>query len=172
MWEDVRNLTVNNMAPARVYEEGSLIRRSIRDVYSKDFEEIIVSGEDAYSEARNYMKLLMPSHARKVKKHKDDGAIFKQYGVEDKLSAMFNPIVALPSGGYLVINPTEALVSIDVNSGKSTREFSVEKTAVATNLEAAAEVARQARLRDLAGLLVIDFIDMDENRKIARLSAS
>ena len=164
MWEDVRNLTVNSMAPARVYEEGSLIRRSIRDVYSKDFEEIIVSGEDAYSEARNYMKLLMPSHARKVKKHKDDGAIFKQYGVEDKLSAMFNPIVALPSGGYLVINPTEALVSIDVNSGKSTREFSVEKTAVATNLEAAAEVARQARLRDLAGLLVIDFIDMDENR--------
>lgn len=164
MWEEVRENTVSSQAPALVYEEGSLVRRCIRDVYSKDFDEVCVSGPEAYKEARNYMKLLMPSHARKVKQHTEATPLFKQHGVEDKLTAMFNPIVALPSGGYLVINQTEALVAIDVNSGKSTREYSVEKTALATNLEAATEVARQARLRDLAGLLVIDFIDMDENR--------
>ena len=164
LWEEVREKTVSSSAPALVYEEGNLIRRCIRDLYSKDFDEVSVAGADAYKEAKSYMKLLMPSHARKVKQHAETLPLFKQHGVEDKLAAMFNPVVALPSGGYLVINPTEALVSIDVNSGKSTKEFSVEKTALATNLEAAAEVARQARLRDLAGLLVIDFIDMDENR--------
>ena len=164
MWADVREKTVVSQAPALVYEEGNLIRRCIRDIYSKDFDEVTVAGADAYKEARNYMKLLMPSHARKVKLHAEATPLFKQYGVEDKLAAMFNPVVVLPSGGYLVINQTEALVAIDVNSGKSTREYSVEKTALATNLEAATEVARQARLRDLAGLLVIDFIDMDENR--------
>ena len=164
MWADVREKTVVSQAPALVYEEGNLIRRCIRDIYSKDFDEVTVAGAEAYKEARNYMKLLMPSHARKVKLHTEATPLFKQYGVEDKLAAMFNPVVVLPSGGYLVINQTEALVAIDVNSGKSTREYSVEKTALATNLEAATEVARQARLRDLAGLLVIDFIDMDENR--------
>ena len=164
LWEEVRENTVNSTAPALVYEEGNLIRRCIRDLYSKEFDEVAVAGGDGYKEAKAYMKLLMPSHARKVKQHTQALPLFKQHGVEDKLAAMFNPIVALPSGGYLVINPTEALVSIDVNSGKSTKEFSVEKTALATNLEAAVEVARQARLRDLAGLLVIDFIDMDENR--------
>ncbi len=164
LWEEVRETTVSSSAPALVYEEGNLIRRCIRDLYSKDFDQVIIDGADSYKEAKNYMKLLMPSHARKVKQHVGDAPLFKENGVEDKLAAMFNPIVALPSGGYLVINPTEALVSIDVNSGKSTREQSVEKTALATNLEAAVEVARQARLRDLAGLLVIDFIDMDENR--------
>ena len=164
LWEEVREKTVSSSAPALVYEEGNLIRRCIRDLYSKEFDEVTVAGAEAYKEAKSYMKLLMPSHARKVKQHNDNLPLFKQHGVEDKLAAMFNPVVALPSGGYLVINPTEALVSIDVNSGKSTKEFSVEKTALATNLEAAVEVARQARLRDLAGLLVIDFIDMDENR--------
>ena len=164
LWENVREITVSSSAPALVYEEGSLIQRCIRDIYSKDFEEVVVSGADGYKLARSYMKLLMPSHARKVKQHADTNALFHQTSVEDKLAAMFNPVVTLPSGGYLVINQTEALVAIDVNSGKSTREYSVEKTALATNLEAAAEVARQARLRDLAGLLVIDFIDMDEGR--------
>ncbi len=164
LWEEVRETTVSSSAPALVYEEGNLIRRCIRDLYSKDFDQVIVDGAESYKEAKNYMKLLMPSHARKVKQHVGEAPLFKESSVEDKLAAMFNPIVALPSGGYLVINPTEALVSIDVNSGKSTREQSVEKTALATNLEAAVEVARQARLRDLAGLLVIDFIDMDENR--------
>ena len=164
LWENVREITVSSSAPALVYEEGSLIQRCIRDVYSKDFEEVVVSGAEGYKLARSYMKLLMPSHARKVKQHTDASALFRQTSVEDKLAAMFNPVVTLPSGGYLVINQTEALVAIDVNSGKSTREYSVEKTALATNLEAATEVARQARLRDLAGLLVIDFIDMDEAR--------
>ena len=164
LWENVREITVNSSAPALVYEEGNLIQRCIRDIYSKDFDEVIVSGADGYKLARSYMKLLMPSHARKVKQHTETGALFRQTSVEDKLAAMFNPVVTLPSGGYLVINQTEALVAVDVNSGKSTREYSVEKTALATNLEAATEVARQARLRDLAGLLVIDFIDMDEGR--------
>ena len=164
LWENVREVTVTSSAPALVYEEGSLIQRCIRDIYSKDFDEVVVSGADGYKLARSYMKLLMPSHARKVKQHSDTTALFRQTSVEDKLAAMFNPVVTLPSGGYLVINQTEALVAIDVNSGKSTREYSVEKTALATNLEAATEVARQARLRDLAGLLVIDFIDMDEGR--------
>ena len=162
LWEEVRDKTMDSTAPCLVYEESDIIRRCIRDVYSKDFEEIIISGEEAYKEARNYMKLLMPSHARKVKQHTHPEPIFKKHGVEDKLAAMFNPVVALPSGGYLVINPTEALVAVDVNSGRATREYSVEKTALNTNLEAAVEVARQARLRDLAGLLVIDFIDMEE----------
>ncbi len=163
-WQEIRDKTVESTAPAVVYEEGNLIRRCVRDLYSKDFDEVIIAGADAYKEAKGYMKLLMPSHARKVKQHAENMPLFKQHGIEDKLAAMFNPTVNLPSGGYLVINPTEALVSIDVNSGKATREQSIEKTALNTNLEAAVEVARQARLRDLAGLLVIDFIDMDENR--------
>lgn len=163
-WENVRNQTLKSSAPALVYEEGSLIRRCIRDLYNKDYDEVVVDGADAFNEARDYMKLLMPSHARKVKQHKGTQALFRESGIEDQLAAMFNPVVHLPSGGYLVINQTEALVAVDVNSGKSTGEYSIEKTAVNTNLEAAEEVARQMRLRDLAGLLVIDFIDMDENR--------
>ncbi|MDP6222813.1 MAG: Rne/Rng family ribonuclease, partial [Candidatus Micropelagos thuwalensis] len=164
MWKNIRELTLESSAPSLVYEEGSLIKRSIRDLYHKDFEEILIDGEDSYKNAKEYMKLLMPSHARKIKLFKKDEALFQETGIEDQLSAMFNPVVPLPSGGYLVINPTEALVSVDVNSGRSTKEHSVEKTALKTNLEAATEIARQMRLRDLAGLLVIDFIDMDENR--------
>ena len=164
MWKNIRELTLESSAPSLVYEEGSLIKRSIRDLYHKDFEEILIEGEDSYKNAKEYMKLLMPSHARKIKLFKKEEALFQETGIEDQLSAMFNPVVPLPSGGYLVINPTEALVSVDVNSGRSTKEHSVEKTALKTNLEAATEIARQMRLRDLAGLLVIDFIDMDENR--------
>ena len=164
MWKNIRELTLESSAPSLVYEEGSLIKRSIRDLYHKDFEEILIEGEDSYKNAKEYMKLLMPSHARKIKLFKKEEALFQETGIEDQLSAMFNPVVSLPSGGYLVINPTEALVSVDVNSGRSTKEHSVEKTALKTNLEAATEIARQMRLRDLAGLLVIDFIDMDENR--------
>ncbi|MEC9178401.1 MAG: ribonuclease E/G, partial [Pseudomonadota bacterium] len=164
MWKNIRELTLESSAPSLVYEEGSLIKRSIRDLYHKDFEEILIEGEDSYKNAKEYMKLLMPSHARKIKLFKKDEALFQETGIEDQISAMFNPVVPLPSGGYLVINPTEALVSVDVNSGRSTKEHSVEKTALKTNLEAATEIARQMRLRDLAGLLVIDFIDMDENR--------
>ncbi len=163
-WAEIRDLTLKSTAPALVYEEGTLIRRCIRDLYDKDFDEVVVDGEDAYQEARSYMKLLMPSHLRKVKQHKETDPLYRSSGVEDQLTAMFNPVVTLPSGGYLVINQTEALVAVDVNSGKSTGEFSIEKTAVNTNLEAADEVARQMRLRDLAGLIVIDFIDMDEHR--------
>ena len=164
MWKNIRELTLESSAPSLVYEEGSLIKRSIRDLYHKDFEEILIEGEDSYKNAKEYMKLLMPSHARKIKLFKKEEALFQETGIEDQLSAMFNPVVPLPSGGYLVINPTEALVSVDVNSGRSTKEHSVEKTALKTNLEAATEIARQMRLRDLSGLLVIDFIDMDENR--------
>jgi len=164
MWKNIRELTLESSAPSLVYEEGSLIKRSIRDLYHKDFEEILIEGEESYKSAKEYMKLLMPSHARKIKLFKKDEALFQETGIEDQLSAMFNPVVPLPAGGYLVINPTEALVSVDVNSGRSTKEHSVEKTALKTNLEAATEIARQMRLRDLAGLLVIDFIDMDENR--------
>ncbi len=163
-WQSVRDLTLASTAPALVYEDGSLIRRTIRDIYDKNFDRIIVDGEEAYREAKDYMKLMMPSHAKKVVKHKESAPLFKQSGVEQQLSSMFEANVPLPSGGYLVINQTEALVAVDVNSGKSTGEYSVEKTALNTNLEAAVELARQMRLRDLAGLIVIDFIDMDEHR--------
>ncbi len=171
LWENTRNLTMNSIAPCIVYEEGNLIHRSIRDLYTKDFSQIIIDGEAAYKEARSYMKLLMPSHVRKVVQHKDATPLFKQSGVDAHLGAMFSPVAQLPSGGYLVINQTEALVAIDVNSGKATGEYSIEKTALNTNMEAAVEIARQIRLRDLAGLIVIDFIDMDEfrnNRAVER----
>lgn len=164
MWEKIRELTMQSSAPAMVYEEGSIVKRSIRDLYNKDFDEIIVQGDEGYKDAKEYMKMLMPSHAAKVKPFKGDTPLYLAMGIEAQLAAMFNPVATLPSGGYLVINQTEALVAIDVNSGKSTKEHSIEKTALKTNLEAAHEVARQARLRDLAGLLVIDFIDMSENR--------
>lgn len=164
LWENVRTLTLNSTAPCLVYEEGSLIKRSIRDLYNKDIGEIIVSGEEGYREAKDFMKMLMPSHAKVVQPYRDIHPIFSRSGIEAQLDRMLQPQVTLKSGGYLIINQTEALVSIDVNSGRSTREHSIEETAVQTNLEAAEEVARQLRLRDLAGLVVIDFIDMEEKR--------
>jgi ribonuclease E len=164
LWETVRDLTLKSTAPTLVYEEGSLIKRSIRDLYNKDIDEVVVAGDDAYREAKEFMRMLMPSHAKNVKPYKDSQPIFTRYGVESQLDAMFSPVVQLRSGGYVVLNQTEALVSIDVNSGRATREHHIEDTALKTNLEASDEIARQLRLRDLAGLIVIDFIDMDEKR--------
>jgi len=164
LWESVRTLTLQSQAPCLVYEEGSLIKRTIRDLYNKDIDEVLVAGENAYREAKDFMKMIMPSHAKNVKLYTEEQPLFSKYGVETQLDQMFSPVVTLPSGGYIVINPTEALVSIDVNSGRSTKEHNIEDTALQTNLEAAEEVARQLRLRDLAGLIVIDFIDMMENR--------
>ncbi|MGU9978935.1 ribonuclease E/G [Phreatobacter sp. HK31-P] len=164
MWETVRETTLKSHAPTLVYEEGSLIKRSIRDLYNKDIEEVLVAGEEGYKEAKDFMRMLMPSHAKNVKPYREPQPLFARSGVEAQLDAMFSNTVQLKSGGYIVINPTEALVAIDVNSGRSTREHNIEDTAVRTNLEAADEVARQLRLRDLAGLIVVDFIDMDEGR--------
>jgi ribonuclease E len=164
MWETVRDMTLKSQAPTLVYEEGSLIKRSLRDLYNKEIDEIQVAGESGYQEARDFMKMLMPSNVRAVRQYRDGQPLFSRMGVESQLDAMFSPTVQLRSGGYIVINQTEALVSIDVNSGRSTREHHIEDTALKTNMEAAEEVARQLRLRDLAGLIVIDFIDMDEKR--------
>lgn len=164
MWETVRDMTLKSQAPTLVYEEGSLIKRSLRDLFNKEIDEIQVAGETGYQEARDFMKMLMPSSVRAVKQYRDGQPLFSRMGVESQLDVMFTPTVQLRSGGYIVINQTEALVSIDVNSGRSTREHHIEDTALKTNLEAAEEVARQLRLRDLAGLIVIDFIDMDERR--------
>ena len=164
LWENVRTLTLQSTAPTLVYEEGSLIKRSIRDLYNKDISEIVVAGEEGYREAKAFMKMLMPSHAKVVQPYRDVHPIFSRSGIEAQLDRMLQPQVTLKSGGYIIINQTEALVSIDVNSGRSTREHSIEETALQTNLEAAEEVARQLRLRDLAGLVVIDFIDMEEKR--------
>ncbi|MBK1623735.1 ribonuclease E/G [Afifella marina] len=164
LWENVRDLTLKSAAPTLVYEEGSLVKRSIRDLYSREIDQVMVAGEEAYREAKDFMRMLMPSHAKNVQPYRDAAPIFSRHSVERQLEAMFLPQVTLRSGGYIVINQTEALVAIDVNSGRSTREHSIEDTAVRTNLEAAEEVARQLRLRDLAGLIVIDFIDMEEKR--------
>jgi ribonuclease E len=164
MWESVRELTLKSTAPTLVYEEGSLIKRSIRDLYNKDIDEIIVAGEDSYREAKDFMRMLMPSHAKNVKPYREVQPIFAKAGAEAQLDALFSNQVTLRSGGYLVINQAEALVAIDVNSGRSTREHNIEDTALRTNLEAADEIARQLRLRDLAGLIVVDFIDMEEHR--------
>ncbi|RYE32424.1 MAG: Rne/Rng family ribonuclease [Hyphomicrobiales bacterium] len=164
MWESVRELTLASVAPALVYEEGNLVKRSIRDLYNKDIDEVHVAGENAYREAKDFMRMLMPSHAKSVKPYREQTPLFASFGVESQLDAMFSNTVTLKSGGYLVINQTEALVAIDINSGRSTREHNIEDTALKTNLEAAEEISRQLRLRDLAGLIVIDFIDMEENR--------
>ncbi len=164
LWETVRELTLSSAAPSLVYEEGSLIKRAIRDLYNKDIDEVLVAGEDGYTEAKDFMRMLMPSHAKLVQPYREPQPIFARYGVEAQLDAMFSPVVQLKSGGYIVINPTEALVSIDVNSGRATREHHIEDTALKTNVEAAEEIARQLRLRDLAGLIVVDFIDMEEKR--------
>ncbi len=164
-WDEVRELTLKSIAPAPVYEEATLIKRSIRDHYSKDIDEVLVEGDEGYRNAKEFMRMLMPSHARKVQQYRDpEIPLFHRYQIETQLDAMHNPVVTLKSGGYIVINPTEALVSIDVNSGRATRERNIEDTAYKTNLEAAEEIARQLRLRDLAGLIVIDFIDMEESR--------
>ncbi|MEO0981850.1 MAG: ribonuclease E/G [Pseudomonadota bacterium] len=164
LWDNIRDLTLKSIAPCLVNEEGGLVHRAMRDLYDKDVEEVLVQGEPAYREAKDLAKLLMPSHARKVKLWKDPGPLFVENRIEDQLNSIFSPVVQLKSGGYLVINQTEALVAIDVNSGKSTRERNIEQTALRTNLEAAEEACRQMRLRDLAGLVVIDFIDMDESK--------
>ncbi len=164
LWENIRNLTLKSIAPCLIYEEASLIKRAIRDLYDKDINTVLVEGDNGYREAKDFMKMLMPSHAKNVQAFKETTPLFLKYGVETQLDAMYRPTVRLKSGGYIVINQTEALIAIDVNSGKSTRERNIEQTALRTNLEAADEVARQCRLRDLAGLIVIDFIDMEEPR--------
>jgi len=163
-WEQVRELTLRSIAPAPIYEEGNLIHRSIRDLYNRDIDEVLVEGEAGYRQAKDFMKMIMPSHAKNVKHYADSLPLFARYQVEGYLADMFNPVVQLKSGGYIVIGITEALVAVDVNSGRATKEGSIEETALKTNLEAADEVARQVRLRDLAGLIVIDFIDMDDRR--------
>ena len=164
LWQQIVGKTMESMAPALIHEEGHLVLRAVRDLYDKDVERIIVEGDEAYQEARTFVKMLMPAHARKVVEHDSAPPLFVQTGIEDQLEGIFSPTVQLPSGGYIVINQTEALVAIDVNSGKSTRERNVEQTALRTNLEAAAEACRQMRLRDLAGLVVIDFIDMEDGK--------
>jgi ribonuclease E len=169
LWDEIREKTLQSSAPALVYGDSDLMKRAIRDIYNKDIDEVIVEGDDGYRQAKDFMKLLMPSHARKVKHYSDAVPLFQRAGVEEQLSAMYHPVVQLKSGGYLVINPTEALVSIDINSGRSTREHSIEQTATATNLEAAQEIARQLRLRDMAGLVVIDFIDMDHSSNVRKV---
>ncbi|SMC74623.1 ribonuclease E/G [Primorskyibacter flagellatus] len=167
LWEQIRELTLKSIAPAKIYEEGDLIKRSIRDLYSREIDEVLVEGERGYRIAKDFMKMIMPSHAKNVKHYAETLPLFARYQVESYLSSMFNPTVQLKSGGYIVIGVTEALVAIDVNSGRATKEGSIEETALKTNMEAAEEVARQLRLRDLAGLIVIDFIDMDERKNNA-----
>ncbi len=169
LWDGIRETTLGSTAPALIHQDSDLIKRAIRDIYNKDIDEVIVEGDEGYKQAREFMKLLMPSHAKKVRAYADAVPLYQRYGVEDQLAAMYNPVVQLKSGGYLVINPTEALVSIDINSGRSTREHGIEQTAVGTNLEAAQEIARQLRLRDMAGLVVIDFIDMEHNSNIRKV---
>ncbi|MEM8804028.1 MAG: Rne/Rng family ribonuclease, partial [Pseudomonadota bacterium] len=164
LWEQIRELTLKSIAPAKIYEEGDLIKRSIRDLYNREIDEVLVEGDTGYRIAKDFMKMIMPSHAKNVRRYEDSLPLLARYQVESYLSGMFNPTVQLKSGGYIVIGVTEALVAIDVNSGRATKEGSIEETALKTNLEAAEEVARQLRLRDLAGLIVIDFIDMDERK--------
>ncbi|MGL3822399.1 Rne/Rng family ribonuclease [Sphingopyxis sp. R3-92] len=169
VWDEIREKTLESSAPALIHSDSDLVKRAIRDIYHKDIEEVLVEGDEGYKAAKQFMKLLMPSHARRVKQYADPVSLYQRYGVEDQLAGMLNPVVQLKSGGYLVINPTEALVSIDINSGRSTREHNIEQTAVSTNLEAAHEIARQLRLRDMAGLVVIDFIDMDHGSNVRKV---
>ncbi|MBO9499645.1 MAG: ribonuclease E/G [Novosphingobium sp.] len=169
VWDEIRENTLKSTAPAVIHSDSDLIKRAIRDIYNKEIEEVVVEGEEGYKAARDFMKLLMPSHAKRVKAYSDPVPLFQRYGAEDQLSAMYDPVVQLRSGGYIVINPTEALVSIDINSGRSTKEHGIEATALSTNMEAAQEIARQLRLRDMAGLVVIDFIDMEYNSNIRKV---
>ena len=171
LWDEIRERTLRGAAPMLIHTDSDLIKRAIRDIYNKDIEEVFVEGPEGYKAAKDFMKLLMPSHAKRVQHYADPVPLFQRYHVEDQLNAMYQPIVQLKSGGYIVINPTEALVSIDINSGRSTKEHGIEATALSTNLEAAREIARQLRLRDMAGLVVIDFIDMEHHsnaRKVER----
>ncbi len=169
LWDEIREKTLTSTAPVLVYRDSDLIKRAIRDLYNRDIDEVIVEGDEGYKAARGFMKLLMPSHVRRVQQHSEATPLFQRSGVEEQLSAMYQPVVQLKSGGYLVINPTEALVSIDINSGRSTREHNIEQTAFATNIEAAHEIARQLRLRDMAGLVVIDFIDMEQSSHVRKV---
>ncbi|MEQ1640681.1 MAG: ribonuclease E/G, partial [Novosphingobium sp.] len=169
LWDGIRETTLGSTAPALIHSDSDLIKRAIRDIYNKDIEDVVVEGEGGYRAARDFMKLLMPSHAKRVKHYADPVPLFQRYGAEDQLTAMYDPEVQLKSGGYIVINPTEALVSIDINSGRSTKEHGIEATALNTNLEAAREIARQLRLRDMAGLVVIDFIDMEYNNNVRKV---
>jgi ribonuclease E len=171
LWDEIRERTLRGAAPMLIHTDSDLIKRAIRDIYNKDIDEVFVEGPDGYKAAKDFMKLLMPSHAKRVQHYADPVPLFQRYHVEDQLNAMYQPVVQLKSGGYIVINPTEALVSIDINSGRSTKEHGIEQTALSTNLEAAREIARQLRLRDMAGLVVIDFIDMEHHsnaRKVER----
>ena len=169
LWDEIRERTLGSTAPALIHSDSDLIKRAIRDIYNREIEEVMVEGEHGYRAARDFMKLLMPSHVKRVKQYADPVPMFQRYGAEDQLTAMYDPEVQLKSGGYIVINPTEALVSIDINSGRSTKEHGIEATALNTNLEAAREIARQLRLRDMAGLVVIDFIDMEYNNNIRKV---
>ncbi len=169
LWDEIRERTIGSVAPALIHSDSDLIKRAIRDIYNRDIEDVVVEGEHGYRAAKDFMKLLMPSHAKRVQQYVDPVPLFQRYGAEDQLTAMYDPVVQLKSGGYLVINPTEALVSIDINSGRSTKEHGIEATAVSTNLEAAREIARQLRLRDMAGLVVIDFIDMEYGSNIRKV---
>ncbi len=169
LWDGIRETTLGSTAPALIHSDSDLVKRAIRDIYHREIEEVIVEGEHGYRAARDFMKLLMPSHVKRVKHYADPVPLYQRYGAEDQLSAMYDPEVQLKSGGYIVINPTEALVSIDINSGRSTKEHGIEATALNTNLEAAREIARQLRLRDMAGLVVIDFIDMEYNSNVRKV---
>ena len=169
LWDDIRETTLKSTAPALIHSDSDLIKRAIRDIYNREIEEVVVEGDDGYRLARDFMKMLMPSHAKRVKHYADPVPLFQRYGAEDQLTAMYDPVVQLKSGGYIVINPTEALVSIDINSGRSTKEHGIEATALNTNLEAAREIARQLRLRDMAGLVVIDFIDMEYGSNVRKV---
>ena len=169
LWDEIRENTLKSSAPSLIHSDSDLIKRAIRDIYNKEIEEVVVEGEAGYKSAKDFMKMLMPSHARRVKAYSDPVPLFQRYGAEDQLRAMYDPVVQLKSGGYLVINPTEALVSIDINSGRSTKEHGIEQTALNTNLEAAREISRQLRLRDMAGLVVIDFIDMERTGNIRKV---
>jgi ribonuclease E len=167
-WEQIKNNAMTSIAPALVYEEGDIIKRALRDIYDNDTQKIIIEGNEGYQRAKNFMKILMPEKVKKIKKYRGKIPLFHDAGIEKDLNRIFEPTVKLNSGGYIVINPTEALVSIDINSGKSIKEFNIEKTALKTNLEAAEEISRQIKIRDLSGLIVIDFIDMMNfhNRKM------
>ena len=169
LWDEIRERTLGSSAPSLIHSDSDLIKRAIRDIYNREIEEVYVEGEEGYKSAKAFMKLLMPSHARRVKSYNDPVPLFQRFGAEDQLRAMYDPMVQLKSGGYLIINPTEALVSIDINSGRSTKEHGIEQTALHTNLEAAREIARQLRLRDMAGLVVIDFIDMDYHSNVRKV---
>ncbi|MBN8501650.1 MAG: ribonuclease E/G, partial [Sphingomonadales bacterium] len=169
LWDGIRENTLKSTAPTLIHSDSDLIKRAIRDIYNRDIDEVVVEGEAGYRAARDFMKLLMPSHAKRVKHYADPVPLYQRYGAEDQLTAMYDPVVQLKSGGYIVINPTEALVSIDINSGRSTKEHGIEATALSTNLEAAREIARQLRLRDMAGLVVIDFIDMEYGSNVRKV---